>query len=246
MVQSSWQIAGQSSQGIGQKRPAAAHQPSANGLLINGEILRQTTPWASNDDTGPRWIQSGDIAMGLGRRRPEGEKQCFVVGQDGIQQWLMLCQRCMDRFLHGKVEMHGARCRLIYRLIRPVGLDPCQSRKLKHGRGGHGMQPLRGTIAKPTTGGTQKVLLIHRLIGATRLESDRTISGDNEQRLTGPISFNHRGQQIGDRRSRGGHHSHAGATSGSQPQCQKRCRPFINGSVELKLPRRRQQTSCCR
>ena len=154
----------------------------------------------------------------------------------------MLCQRCVDRLFHRKVEMHGPRCRL----IRPVGLTPSQSRELKYGRRGHGVQPLQDTIATPTAGGTQKLLLIHRLIGSTLLESDRTIGGNDEQRLTGPIGFNHRGQEIGDRRSRGGHHSHAGATSGSQPQCQKRCRPFINGSVELKLPRRRQQTSCCR
>ena len=138
--------------------------------------------------------------------------------------------------------MHGARCRL----ISAVGLAPGQSRELKHGRGGHGMQPLRGTIATPATGGTQKILLIHRLIGATRLESDRTIGGDDEQRLTRTIGFNHSGKQIGDRRSRGGHHCHGRATSGGQTQCQKRRRPFINGSVELELPGRRQQTCCCR
>ena len=154
----------------------------------------------------------------------------------------MLCQRCMDRFLHGKVEMHGARCRLIYRLIRPVGLAPGQSRKLKHGRGGHGMQPLRGTIAKPTTGGTQKVLLIHRLIGSTLLESDRTIGSDEKQRLAGTIGFNHRRQQIGHSRSRCGHHSHASASSGGQTQRQKSSRPFVNGSFELERPGRRQQT----
>ena len=154
----------------------------------------------------------------------------------------MLCQRCVDRFLHRKVEMHGACCRL----IGSVRLTPGQSHELKHGRGGHGMQPLRNTIATPTAGGTQKVLLIHRLIGSTLLESDRTIGGDDEQRLTGAIGFNHRGQEIGDRRSRGGHHGHGRTTRGGQTQCQKRCRPFINGSVELKLPGRRQQTSCCR
>jgi hypothetical protein len=80
MVQSSWQLDGQSRQGIGQKRPSTAHQPRANSLLMGGQILGQTTPWASNDDTRPRWIQSGDIAIGLDRRRLEGKKRCFVAG----------------------------------------------------------------------------------------------------------------------------------------------------------------------
>jgi hypothetical protein len=63
------------------------------------------------------------------------------------------------------------------------------------------MQPLWSTIATPTTGGTQKVLLIHGLIGTALLESERTISGDDEQRLARPIGFNQRGKQIGHRRS---------------------------------------------
>ena len=144
----------------------------------------------------------------------------------------------MDRFFYWKVEMHRSRCRL----IRPVGVAPCQSRELNNGRGGHGMQTLTGSDATPTAGGTQKVLLIHGLVGAALLESDRTIGSDEKQRLAGTIGFNHRRQQIGHSRSRCGHHSHASASSGGQTQRQKSGRPFINGSYELERPGRRQQT----
>ena len=154
----------------------------------------------------------------------------------------MLLERCVNRLFYRKVEMHRPRCRLIYPLIQPVGLAPGQSRELKHGGRSHGMQTLRGTDATPTAGGTQKVLLIHGLIGAALLESERTIGSDEKQRLAGTIGFNRRRQQIGHSRSRCGHHSHTSASSGGQTQRQKRCRAFINGSVELERPGRRQQT----
>ena len=216
--------------------------------MISGQILGQTTPRASDDNTGTRWLQSRGIAKGIQInrrcRRAREQERLVLTRDDGIQQGLVLCQCCVDRFLDRKVEMHGARCRLSRVGIRTVGLTPGQSSKLNQGRGGHGVQPLRSTHATPTTGGTQKVLLIHGLIGAALLESERTIGGDNEQRLAGTIGFNQRRQQIRHSRSRGGHHSHASATSGSKPQRQKSSRSLVNGRFELEMTGRRQQTRC--
>ncbi len=120
----------------------------------------------------------------------------------------------MQGFLKGKIEMHGPG--------RVVGVLPGLRCQLIQGRRGMQMQPISGALCDQAADGTQELLLIHRLVGTSVLETSRAISREQQQGQTGTIGFNSRRQQIGHRCSGGGYHRCSRTSGETEAKGQKR------------------------
>ena len=97
----------------------------------------------------------------------------------------------MQGLLERQVELH-----------RPghgaVGIPPGFSGQLHQLVFGQTMQTLRCRSSNPAARRLQEILLIHRLIGATSLEPQRTIGREQQQRLIGAVRFHNGRQQVGN------------------------------------------------
>ena len=135
----------------------------------------------------------------------------------------------MQGFLKGEVAVHrsprrGQRC------------GPRFPREVLQRPSLHGPQAPGITVQNTPARGHQERLLIDRLIGAALLQSARAIRTQHQQRNRTKISLNNSRQQVGHRRSRGGHQGGRDAVASAQAQGKERSRSLIHAAVQVLSP----------
>ena len=88
---------------------------------------------------------------------------------------------------------------------------------------GLAMQTIHCAGPDPSTGRSQKLLLIHSLIGSTVLQPQGTVCAEQQQRLGGTIRFNSGWQKIGHSSPRRCDHGHRSTGSRGESQGEKGC-----------------------
>ena len=136
------------------------------------------------------------------------------------QPKLFICTG-MQRFLECQVELNRAG-------RGAMGVAPGSSGQCLQIGMGHAMQTIRGRVLNPPANRLEKILLIHGLIGAARLQPLRPIGREQQQRLIGAIRFHSGRQQIGNRCAGGGHHRHSPPGGRRQSKGKKSSGTFIH------------------
>ena len=171
-------------------------------LLIGLFFPPQPPPGTGHHHTRSRWIK---LRWPLRRPKPWQRKLLdHPAGDHNAPQRLLLLTARVQWLLERQIQLH----RPSHRSVGPI---PGVRGALQKCGGLQAMQAIGTWGHHPAARRQQKLLLVHRLIGAAVLEPSRAIRGEQQQRLGGAIRLHNRRQQIGDGCPRGGHHSHSTA-----------------------------------